>query len=35
MSWIIESTKWEDTRTGEIVTEFNIMDIGYMRKISK
>lgn len=29
----MESKKFKDTRTGEIVTQFNIMDIKYMEEI--
>lgn len=30
--WIVKSKKWKDTRTGEIVTQFSILDIGYMEE---
>jgi len=29
----IKSKKFEDVRTGEIVTEFSILDIKYMREV--
>jgi len=29
----IKATKFKDTRTGEIVTQFDIMDIMYMEKV--
>jgi len=31
----MESKKFLDTRTGEIVTQFNILDIGYMKEIKE
>lgn len=30
---MIESQRFMDTRTGEIVTQFNILDIGFMQKV--
>ena len=31
--WIVESQKFRDKRTGEIVTQFNIMDIRFFEKV--
>jgi hypothetical protein len=31
----MESQKFRDTRTGEIVTQFNILDIQYMEKVDE
>jgi len=30
---MIESKRFRDTRTGEIVTQFNIFDIKYMEEV--
>jgi len=30
---MIENKKFKDIRTGEIVTQFNIMDIKYMEEV--
>lgn len=30
---MIESKKWRDVRTGEVVTQFNILDIQYMEEV--
>jgi hypothetical protein len=30
---MIESKKFRDTRTGDIVTQFNIFDIKYMEEV--
>jgi len=32
---MIESQKFRDIRTGEIVTQFNILDIKYMEKVKE
>jgi len=32
---MIESKKFRDTRTGEIVTQFNILDIKYMEEVKQ
>jgi hypothetical protein len=31
----IESKKWKDKRTGEIVTQFNILDIEFMEEVEE
>jgi len=30
---MIVPKKWKDTRTGKIVTQFNIFDIKYMKEV--
>jgi hypothetical protein len=35
IGWRIVPTKFSDMRNGEIVTEFNIFDIKYMKKIEE
>lgn len=32
---MIQSKKFRDTRTGEIVTQFNILDIAYMEEVEE
>jgi len=32
---MMESKKFRDTRTGEIVTQFNILDIKYMEDVEE
>lgn len=32
---MIQSKKFIDTRTGEIVTQFNILDIKYMKEVKE
>lgn len=31
--WVIKTKKWKDTRSGEIVERFSILDIKYMEEV--
>lgn len=33
--WEIKSKRFKDLRTGEIVTQFNIMDINFMEEVKE
>ena len=33
--WSIESKKFRDKRTGAIVTQFDILDIGFMEEVTQ